>query len=375
MNAATDVRVVSLPGKDSPVPYIKLFYRSLERHGVRNVGELYPTSSWLQREQSSVDVLHIHWPEKVWRRDYVYESSRIKSIRGYFLFRKLTRHIRSRIGFFMYRRFLQTARKLGKPVVWTLHELVPHTQASPIDYHGYALLAERSDVIISHSLACKDAFVSRYGNVNKIVYMPHGNFRGEYPAPRRRNVVLSECRLRPDLPVFCLLGALRGYKGVSLALETALAGSERIQLIVAGGPLSGFPTAEVETKCASMGNVCFIPRVLTEQEFSDLGSACDAFLLPYDQITTSGVMNAALTLGRGVICSNLPYFTESLQEFPDCGRIAIENTAEEFLVAISEYLNIPPMERGAAAGKFSDSREWSKVIVPVAESLRSLARC
>jgi len=87
------------------------------------------------------------------------------------------------------------------------------------------------------------------------------------------------------------------------------------------------------------------------------------------------VMNAALTLGRGVICSNLPYFTESLQEFPDCGRIAIENTAEEFLVAISEYLNIPPMERGAAAGKFSDSREWSKVIVPVAESLRSLARC
>jgi glycosyltransferase involved in cell wall biosynthesis len=224
-------------------------------------------------------------------------------------------------------------------------------------------------------MACRDAFVSQYGNAHKVIHMPHGNFRGEYPAARPRNAVLNECGLRQDIPVFGLIGALRAYKGVSLALETARAGLEKMQLIVAGAPLSGFPTAEVEARCAGMENVCFVPRALTEQEFSDFGSACDAFLLPYDRITTSGVMNAALTLGRGVICSDLPYFRECLRDYPDCGRIAIENTAEEFLVAISEYLDIPAMKRGTAAGKFSDSREWSKVVVPVAESLKSLVRC
>jgi len=231
------------------------------------------------------------------------------------------------------------------------------------------MLAGECDTIICHSETARDTFTQKYGLTNKTLVMRHGNWSNAYPPPRPRDIVLRDLGLKEDLPLICFLGALRSYKGADLCLDAVAKLDGRVQLVIAGSPHAGFRVRAFARRVACMENTVFIPRFLSPQEFANLASASEAFLLPYRRMTTSGVLHVAFTFHRGVVASDLPYFRESLRYNLNCGRLFRSGDATALAEAIEDYLRIPKKSRSEAAREFAERHRWDKVVLPVVERI------
>ena len=65
--AAPALRLASYPDRNPGNPYVELFYEALAGYGIAHAGRLVPHPDWLDGGGSTVDVVHIHWPERIWR--------------------------------------------------------------------------------------------------------------------------------------------------------------------------------------------------------------------------------------------------------------------------------------------------------------------
>jgi glycosyltransferase involved in cell wall biosynthesis len=250
---------------------------------------------------------------------------------------------------------------MGLRVWWTAHNIEPHEGSRLFNWLAYRLVARESHLVIAHSQRAARQVRRRFGK-DRVVVMPHGNFRGAYPPPRARETVASELGLDPAIPIVSCIGAIRPYKGFTLAVDAGSRLAGRVQLVIAGDPKAAADVAELEALQANRPWLRLLLRRTTDQEFSDIVSASDALLLPYHRATTSGVLLTAWSAGRGVIASNISYFADELIEHPNAGVLATAGDPEAFAQAIEAYLSVPAAERQQAALAAAAAHEWTECV-------------
>lgn len=336
---AGPLRVAPWPD-DKGNPYQKRFYDALAPYGVRSVQELLISDEALLRLQDQVDVVHLHWPEYAWRLGDSSAATQVRRIVGLV-------------------RFLRLARRLGKRIWWTAHNIEPHEGHRLVNYLGYRAVAACADLVIAHSRHAAMGVCRRYGRRLPIAVMPQGNYDDVYPVPRPGHVVLTELGLDPGIPMVAAVGAIRRYKGIEVAIEAVRRLQGRVQLVIAGNPK---PDVDVQRlrDLADAPFVRFVERSLSDQEFADFTNASQAVLLPYRRATTSAVLLTAWSLGRGVVASDLPCFADELETAPEAGRVARVDDAGGFASAISEYLAVPEAVRQVAALEAAAARTWAE---------------
>lgn len=339
------IRIAVRPNPaDCPNPYLRLFYEALAPAGVELAEPLNVNNRWLLDHAESLDAIHIHWPETIWR----------PSPHAGGVYRRLA-------GLFS---FLRLARRLGIKRVWTVHNIVPHEARAAVDFLGCLALARSADLLICHSEDAADAVRRRYRPSGRLVVMHHGNFDAVYPAPRAREIVLRDLGLDPHRPVAACLGEQRRYKG----LEVARAAFERlngaVQWIAAGQPHAEMPPvlADLHSRDAVV-----LARRLSDQEFADITSAADVIWLPYHHITGSSVLLASLTLGTAVVASDLSFFRKVLEHDGPAGRLVKPGDAVALADATMTLLQTPRDERRAAALAIAARFDWRETVTPVAE--------
>ena len=374
-------RIASLPGRGRPNPYVDLFYDAMAQHGVELACEMPIDIKCLKAQAQRLDAIHIHWPHHFlwvveraykpnWQR-YVLGAARRVHPRAPRQVRKLL-EIHKQFYLLRYpRKILRTAKRAGLRVLWTVHNIESHFDSSRADCAIYKALAAYADVVILHSMSARAEFLRHYRPRGELVVMPHGNYEGRYPAPRPRDDVLRELGLSADLPVVSCVGGLRSNKGLDTAVAAAAKLRGDTQLVVAGTPQGGFDTDSLRASISAISGAVLIARRISDQEFADIVNISEAVLLPYRQITGSGALLAALTLGRGVIASDLPYFREVLATEPYAGILVQPGNAAALADAIQRYLSIPSSVREEAAAHLASRYEWSKVVCPVVDILRA----
>jgi glycosyltransferase involved in cell wall biosynthesis len=201
--------------------------------------------------------------------------------------------------------------------------------------------------------------------------MPHGNYDNFYPTPRPKNIVLAELGLRDDLPIVSCLGMLRNYKGLNVATEAISLLGDEVQFLCAGKSHPSFDLVSLQNNIMKLNNALLIPRFINNQEFADYVSISNLVLMPYNRITGSGALLAVLTLGRGVVASDLPYFREILGNNSDAGMLVASEDPTAFAENIRKYLIIPANKSNQAARFLAERYEWSKVVPPVVEVIKN----
>ena len=350
-NGEPIIRIVSAPEKSWPNPYVELFYEAISEHNIKLAGRCPGNDHLLRKKASQIDAIHLHWPEGLWR--YA-ENFRLGKIRGL-------------LGFWCY---LRVAHRCRLTVVWTVHNLEHHEGISFADRIAYRLLAKHADLLICHSQGIKKQIVNRWHPGDKIVVMHHGNYDGIYPKPLPRERVIKELALNPGIPIVSCVGSARGYKGIDIAIKAIKHTNMDVQLIIAGEPHRDYNVDSLLKLSESSPKIRLILHSLSTQELADILNISDAVLLPYQKITGSGAFMLAMTLGRGVIASDLPYFREMLAGNDDAGVLFEPGSEISLSAAITKYLLIPADCRQAAARKIAQEYSWDKVVKPVAFALR-----
>ena len=390
MSAPTFV-IASLPGQGRANPYVDLFYDALQAHGVELYSEPTIDLEWGRQHFTRIDALHFHWPEWIWlnakastaRPDFFWllrarlpgfwrADSAIDRLRQSTLYRRWSQRTAEKMAVQRFSTFLSAAKQSGVRVIWTMHNAEGHDSWSRRDRAGFLALSKRADLVIYHSEDARQECLRRYGPSCPVVVMPHGNYNGVYPAPRPRDEVLAAHGLDPALPVAGCIGSLRRNKGIDVAVRAVQQLRGEMQLICAGKPHRMFQLDELEQLVMHAPGIALVPKMLSDQEFADLSSACDVLLLPYREITGSGALLAALTFGRGVIVSDLPYFREVLTGNEDVGLLVPADDPHALADGIRRYLAVAPSRRSAAALQLAAKYAWPEVVKPVVTELRRL---
>ncbi len=273
-------------------------------------------------------------------------------------------------------RYLDLAKRLGKPVIWTVHNHLPHRGATVTDRCGLRVVAKGSDVIIVHSRWSERYILDRYQPRGHVVLMPHGNFVGHYPtmlAPRETRASLG---LDPDAPLCGMIGGIRANKRHEAAI-LAVKQLPGVSLLIAGGSNDPHYLSGLRALAGGERRMRVVEGNLSDAQFGDYLRACDLVLFPYADITSSGALLAAWSAGRAVITSDLPLFREFVADVTVCdaraGRCLEHVEPGDWARVIHEMLTIPGPEREAMALATAERYAWDRVVIDAVQAIRGAA--
>jgi beta-1,4-mannosyltransferase len=215
------------------------------------------------------------------------------------------------VGFIAILMFL---RWRGVHLVWTVHNLRPH-----ICWHEDIAQRTVQHVINQcHALTChhhvtRQQLLTNYHVNSPITVVPHGHLDQPFGPLMSRQHARIQLGLDQDIPVFVFLGMIRPYKGIDTAIA-ALVHVPQAHIIIAGLPADKQYLSQIHRQTASMTNVTVKPYFLPDDEAALYLAACDALLLPYRAITTSGMLVNAQASGIVCVVPDLPPLAEQVQD-------------------------------------------------------------
>lgn len=264
--------------------------------------------------------------------------------------------------------FLALLRLLGPPVVYTAHVVTPHERIRFQDTI-YRRIHRLPDLIVAHSEFDRTRVLEEFGvEPRRVTVIPFGEF-GFFERGRElpdRKVARRDLGIGPQEPVALFFGYIREYKGLDLLLEAwpqVATASPAARLIVAGDPvrLSPARSGQLEAWAARVGAVCrfsYIP-------FSEVTSyfvAADVLVMPYRQISQSGVLFLGLSLGVAVVATSVGGLPEILRDGDSALLIAPESPSA-LADALIRVLGDAGLRARLADGgrRVADQHSWQSI--------------
>lgn len=342
-------------------PYQPYLMKGLESVGVESGYLPYPTASKtlnlillpatiLYLAISGVKILHIHWVHDF---DLRWSKGLLSGNLLYFWFKV----------------FLRWSKFLGLSIVWTAHNILPHNKIFLDDVKARKKLIAYSDGIITHTEESSNELRERFGASNISVIA-----QGSTPPPNIRDPKASRKALGwpEDEIIFVILGRVEPYKGIVSFLielehrvEKGLDNSlQEVIFVIAGlcsnNELKNSITEIVDRLKIAGVLVTFDEGSISEAKYWDYLHGADYALFPFDSITNSGSLVAALSAGTPSLVTDLPAFFEI--ESPAIIKAGPEIST--YFESLLQLIDLPKSERAGLsreALKWASGRSWDSV--------------
>ena len=165
-----------------------------------------------------------------------------------------------------------------------------------------------------------------FGYQGRSIYYPH--FSYEFSKEINPHEVAPEIKeaVKTDKINFLFFGQLRQTKGITIlqkAIDILKQKDFAGNIIIAGMDKEHFID---ETQQPPF--VQSILRYITDSELNHLFSSCQYVLLPYTEIYQSGVLEVVIYFRCPALMSDIPYFSQMIDQFPSFGHLYHPNTPE-----------------------------------------------
>ena len=294
-------------------PYILLFKKALELQGLTVRFERNLNLKWLLFKSKSCDFIHLHYINHSYSPAKMNDKSKFFKKLIEFRLVSILLDVLSLIDFVITFMF---AKMAGKIIVFTVHDLYDFGKKSfrrklQIEI-ARNIVFRFSNSIHVHNHYTRKLIEIRYKRNEGVCVIPHGNYIGYYT----NQVSRSEARRHLGLPdnafVYSFLGLIRPYKGLEDLFEAfkKLENSEARLLIV--GRVFGVDNYESKLRTLTQldPRIKLVPEFIPDEAIQFYLNACDFFVLPYKDITTSGAAALALSFGRPIIAPSITSFPE-----------------------------------------------------------------
>lgn len=291
--------ILAFPGGGDQ--YTDCFYAELSRQGA-TVRPAQVAGRWLLRNLSGADFAHFHWPS--------FHYSAATPVRTTWL------AVRFAI-------LLLVLRARGVRILWTAHNLYPHSRSSPswLDYWVRMLLCRLSALVVVHGKEAAGLVMREFAvPARRIVVIDHGNFLGYYPKDSSK----SEARRRLGWPaesyIYLHFGHCKRYKNIHKLVTCFQAHCDSPEnfLAIVGRCTDEEYRLEIEAAIrVKPDRIVFQPAFVPDAELQYFMLAADVVVLPFGDVLTSGSAILALSFGRPVIAPRLGYLVDVVED--NCG--------------------------------------------------------
>lgn len=188
---------------------------------------------------------------------------------------------------------------LGKRIVWTMHNKVPHNgRVVLLQKILTNLLIKHAETIVVHSKETVDILRSKgAGLERKAKYIPHPNYYGVYG---NKSHVRHPCKKLSLL----FLGAVKKYKNIELLIDSvSQLPSDSVSLVIAGKPETAEYGSELLNGTLADKSIEFDLGYISDEKMIDYIEKCDLLVLPYDikSSLNSGSVILAFSYARTVL--------------------------------------------------------------------------
>jgi len=264
--------------------------------------------------------------------------------------------------------FLRLLRRLQIPLVYTVHNVVPHEREDTPS--GTRTALELADRLICHTETSRDVLVNEYRvPPRKIRVIPHGTL--SFDASKGDHESASD----DDFVLFA--GNIRPYKGVDLLLEAWPHVLEKVpaaRLVIAGSGDSSY-LREVEAAAARLPerSLRLLLGFVPSSEMAQLHRNATFVVFPYRRITQSGALLTAIAYGKPVVATRIPGFVETLEE-SEHALFSDPGDAEGLAQAMVTLLEDRPLRAkiASAVERLRDTRfSWQPIARATADTYAS----
>lgn len=204
---------------------------------------------------------------------------------------------------------LRQARVFGKKIVWIFHNRIPHDSKNvERDKNAIRFLIDISNVILIHSKRSINYLLEykRTININKVHYIPHVNFIGDYFG---NSDIREKMSIAEDTYVFAMYGRIRPYKNIELLIDafSDMEDCSNSKLLIVGIADDKQYFRDLCKKAVDNCNIHIIDKWISSLEMKSYITGSDVVILPYDKRSSmnSGVMIMAFSYGRTVIVPSI----------------------------------------------------------------------
>jgi glycosyltransferase involved in cell wall biosynthesis len=222
----------------------------------------------------------------------------------------------------------------GVPTVLTAHDVLPREPRAG-QLRAQRRLYERVDRVVVHSEHGAARLRDELGiDPARVRVIPHGAFT---------HLAALDAVLPPELPetdkpVVALTGLLRPYKGIDVLLEAWHDIDAELWIV-------GMPRMPLPERLPP--SVRLVPRFVSDAELAGVLRRADVVALPYREIDQSGVLYAALGLGRPLVLSAVGGFPEVAAR--GAAELVPPGDAEALHAALAELVAQPEKRARLAA--------------------------
>jgi glycosyltransferase involved in cell wall biosynthesis len=221
--------------------------------------------------------------------------------------------------------FYNWCKRLGMPVVHTVHNVLPHEER-PEDMTAADKLYNAADALVVHSYSARDELVAQFPPVNRKTIVSRIGLYTMFPSSGARQATRQNLGIHENEPLVLFFGGIRPYKNIDAVLEAltspALKGT---RLVVAGREtgyadhVPGDPLGRTRRIAQELGvseRTCLLPRRLDLADTSALFSAADILALPYVKSYGSASLLLGMSFRKHIVATTTGGMEEYLANYP-----------------------------------------------------------
>jgi len=246
--------------------------------------------------------------------------------------------------------------RLGKRIVYTAHDVLPH-EPEIMSHEHCRWLYHRADALFVHGERMKELLLGNFDVNPAVVHViPHGNYNfiSDAPSPWDRASARRSFGWDENDRVVLFFGLIRAYKGLDTLIEACrmvrdmgLAPGQRLRLVVAGRPFGNHwqeGRYEALIRDANLSsNVLLEFGHIDMKDIARIFHAADVVALPYKRGSQSGVLRLAYSFRKASVATSVGSLAEVPQH--DLTRFVPPEDPTQLALALREILLDPELAR------------------------------
>lgn len=267
--------------------------------------------------------------------------------------------------------FVCLLRCFGIKIVYTAHNILPHNPKR-FDRCKYYLYYHIISAIIVHTNNTKIKLAKHFNlKDSKINVIPHGILQNDVDYEvvlERQNVLQQQLGIKSSDIVFSCLGYQYAYKGVDLVAEVwrntlGFNNSPNVHLLMVGKNRNVDPV--VFDSIRDFSNVYILDEQIDDVDFDAYMRMSSVVLLPYKEISQSGLLFTAICAGVPTLVSNIGGLEDPMH-YAQIGWSIGEPTYDNLLTAMTHLVGSPDEIRQVRENKEAfelvrSAYSWEKI--------------
>lgn len=203
--------------------------------------------------------------------------------------------------------FIFYCKMLGIKIVWEIHNVMPHKKFFYNDLKIRKTFFKNADIKVVHYQNNLQELKDKIGvDTSNVRIIPHGNFIGLYPNIISKKIARYELNLDPNKNTILTFGFIQKYKGYNILIDAIEKYKMTdINIIVAGTIIDKKVYNYLKKKEDDLDNLSVFGGFIEDNDVQLFMNAADVVVLPYEDITTSGVVLLAYSFKKPVITTNI----------------------------------------------------------------------